>query len=277
MKLSFSTLGCPTWTIDEIIENAKNYGFQGIGIRGIQGEFDLTKLEAFNDANRAKTLEKLRNAGLTLTILKTSAKFTSPDQAEWQKNLDDAKAGIDLAQKCGSPLIRVFGGRIPEGVTREAANANVVRALKALGEYAKDKNVVVTVETHDDYSDTKIVREIMDSTDHPNVGVLWDVHHPYRACGQGMQECWDNIGKYVVHTHFKDSKVDPSEKLGYKYCLLGDGDVPNIEAMQILKDAGYDGFMTLEWEKAWHDYLPDASIGFPQFVKKMREYEAQLK
>ena len=38
MKLSFSTLGCPNWSIDEVINSAKEYGFEGIEICSINGE-----------------------------------------------------------------------------------------------------------------------------------------------------------------------------------------------------------------------------------------------
>jgi sugar phosphate isomerase/epimerase len=58
---------------------------------------------------------------------------------------------------------------------------------------------------------------------------------------------------------------------------MGDGDVPNIEALQLLKDAGYKGYLTFEWEKAWHPALPDAHVAFPDYVTKMKGYLARLK
>ena len=35
MKLSFSTLGCPEWSWNEILATAKDMGFDGIEIRGV--------------------------------------------------------------------------------------------------------------------------------------------------------------------------------------------------------------------------------------------------
>ena len=63
---------------------------------------------------------------------------------------------------------------------------------------------------------------------------------------------------------------------GFKYCFLGDGDVPVIDALRLLHAAGYDGYLTLEWEKAWQDYLPDPSEGFPQYVKQIKQYLAEI-
>lgn len=277
VKLSFSTLGCPEWSIDEVCEKAKGYGYQGVGIRGIGGEFDLTKIAAFQDADRNRVIRKFSDAGIAFVIMSTSCRFTSPDKDERAKHFQDGKDAIDIAEKMGSKMIRVFGGGISPEVRKEDAYGWVVDNFKALGDYGGPKGVTVAIETHDDFSDTGVVREIMERANHEHVGVLWDVHHPYRACGNSMQMCWDNLGKYIVHTHFKDSKLDPEQKSGFKYCLMGEGDIPNIEALQILKDNNYQGFLSLEWEKAWHPYLADPSVAFPQYASKMKEYISGLR
>ncbi len=80
-----------------------------------------------------------------------------------------------------------------------------------------------------------------------------------------------NIGKYIIHTHFKDS-MGTAESYDYK--LLGVGDIPNTEAIRLLSESGYQGFYTLEWEKRWIPSLEDAEIVIPQFAEKMREYAA---
>ena len=52
MKLSFSTLGCPAWPLDTILNRAKQYGYDGMDFRGCLDElkindinFDVTMLE----------------------------------------------------------------------------------------------------------------------------------------------------------------------------------------------------------------------------------------
>jgi fatty-acyl-CoA synthase len=276
MKLSFTTLGCPGWTIEEICRYGSQYGYQGVGIRGIQGEYDLTKVEAFSDANREGTLEKFSAAGLEIVILSTSVKFNSTDENERKRNLQDGMAHIDLAASMGVDKVRVFGGPIPDGVDRKVAHGWVVEGFKALCDHGGKRGVYVALETHDDYAETPVIREIAERVDNEHMKVLWDVHHPFRVHGETMQESWDNIGRYVVHTHFKDSYATTEEELGYRYTLMGDGDIPNLEAIRILKDGGYQGFLSLEWEKGWHDYLPDAHVAFPQFTERMKGYLAQL-
>ena len=71
--------------------------------------------------------------------------------------------------------------------------------------------------------------------------------------------------------------IYPATNLGPgRATQLGDGDVPVIDALRLLHAAGYDGYLTLEWEKAWQDYLPDPSEGFPQYVKQIKQYLAEI-
>lgn len=277
MKLSFSTLGCPEWPFEKIVEKGEEYGFEALGFRGVQGEMDLLKVPALSEKNRAATLARLARAGLAISMLLTGCRFTAADKAERRRHVEEAKRNIDLAAALGTDAIRIFGGPVAAGVKREDAHAWLVESCRELGDYAGPKQVYVALETHDDFTDTALVRDLMERTAHPWVRVLWDVHHPYRFAGESMKQAFANIGKYVVDTHFKDSFKTPTEKEGSKYCLLGEGDVPLREALQILKDAGYDRYLTLEWEKAWHPYLADASVAFPQYVKTMREYLAALR
>ena len=63
MKLSFSTLGCPNWDLDTIINQTAEIGFDGIELRGILKELDIARLPEFS--TRAKeTVAKLEDAGI---------------------------------------------------------------------------------------------------------------------------------------------------------------------------------------------------------------------
>ena len=276
MKLGFSTLGCPGWPYETIVTNAREYGFDGFEIRGVMGEMDLLKVPELQPGRRAETLRKAHDAGLEIMMLMTSCKFSSAVAAERQANIDEAKANMDLARAMGADKIRVYGGRIAPEVDRHAAYGWVVESLRTVAEYGATVGVAAAVETHDDFVDSYLVKDIVTRVDHPCVKVQWDIHHPWRLYGQTPQQCWDNFGPHVVDTHIKDSFVTDTAQDGYKYCLLGEGDVPVLDAVQVLHAGGYDGYLTLEWEKAWKDYLPEPTVGFPQYVDKMREYLTQL-
>ena len=52
MKLGFSTLGCPDWTFDQVLDNARDMGYQAIEVRGIDGEMRPGAIRVFQAENR---------------------------------------------------------------------------------------------------------------------------------------------------------------------------------------------------------------------------------
>ena len=116
------------------------------------------------------------------------------------------------------------------------------------------------------------IREnLMDKLDTDYVGILWDVNHPYMFIGEEPLETWQNIGRWIYHTHWKDSKLNSSTEFGFEPCLMGDGVLPHKHILDVLKNGGYNGFLSLEWEIRWHPDLPDPDIAFPQYINYMKE------
>jgi len=268
MKISVSTLGCPTWTLDEILARCAQYGYDAIELRGIGPDLDLTKSADFaTPAALKSTRRRIEDAGLSVSALDSSAKVSDSATAE---NRDEAKGNIDIAAALGAPFVRVFGGAILDGVDRAAAVGRAVENLVYLGDYgAAHGPVTVVLETHDAFSTGAQVLEVLKSIHHPNVGALWDLHHPYRN-GELPTETANLLGPYVRFTHVKDSRP------GGTYCLLGDGDVPIPDCLNLLRGQGYAGYVSVEWEKRWIPELDEPEIVFPQYATKLREYLAAM-
>jgi sugar phosphate isomerase/epimerase len=270
MKLSFSTLGCPDWSFDEILLRAGRYGFDGVAFRGVQGELDLTKVREFSRLSIANTRRRLKDAGLAASMVLTSASMMIPDAQELEEGLRLAEAHIDLASDLECPYVRVFGGRMVSGLSQAAAVRRTGDRLRRLGDYAAQRGVCALIETHDDWVVTPLLRRAVEAAESPSVGILWDIHHPYRIAGESISQTWDIIGPWVRFVDIKDSVTDFGARLGYRYVQVGDGDIPLESALRVLRAANYDGWLTLEWEKLWHPDLEDAAVAFPEFVARIR-------
>ena len=266
MRLSFSTLACPTASLTEILAFGRAFGFSGVGLRAVAGELDLLNLPEFAPAARALTRRRFTDAGVAPEILLTSVRLVDARSTD----LQGARAMIDLAQALGIPSIRVFGGPVPAGMALTDAEDRVVAGLRTLADSALGTGVTVLLETHDDFSDTRRAAAVMGRADHPGVGLLWDIHHPYRLAQEPVSETWARIGKWVRACDVKDSRPDATHRLGYRYTLLGDGDVSLAEAFALLKTANFNGPLSFEWEKLWHPELADAAIALPHAAQKMR-------
>lgn len=270
MKLSFSTLGCPGWSFGEIVLRASQYGYEGVAFRGLGGQLDLTKVPEFFPAARANTRRRLKEAGLATSMVLTSATMMIADAEKLEASLQLGKSHINIASDLECPYIRVFGGQRPVGISYAAAVWRAGERLHRLGDYAAQQGVHVLIETHDDWVVTLQSRRAVETANHPNVGILWDVHHPVRIAGESVVQAWANIGPWVRCVDLKDSITDFEAPLGYRYVQIGDGEIPLKDALQTLQAAGYDGWLTFEWEKLWHPNLADPSVAFPEFVVRIR-------
>jgi sugar phosphate isomerase/epimerase len=89
------------------------------------------------------------------------------------------KHHIDLATALDAPYIRVFGDRIPDIQSREKIIEQVIEGLLALARYAEGTGVQVLLESHGDFARLQNLLDVIQAVHHPQVGVLWDVHHPF--------------------------------------------------------------------------------------------------
>ncbi len=269
LPLSFTTLGCPGWTLREIVENAAKMGYDGIDFRGLLDALDITTCPEFT-SDLAATKRLLADHGIAVSGIATSARFAVVDADELEGNFEEARRNMALAAELGAPVLRVYGGKVPEGHTVETILPTLVKNLRAIGDEAEGFGITLALETHDDWTDSAVFARLMREVDHPRVRVLWDLHHPYRTNGEPAEFTYENLAPYTVSTHVKDSK--PTADGGHQYVLLGEGDVPLKAMLDLLVAGGYDGYAILEWEKRWIPALAEPEIAFPQYIEKMREW-----
>lgn len=48
------------------------------------------------------------------------------------------------------------------------------------------------------------------------------------------------------------------------------------EGLRLLNAGGYDGFVSVEWEKKWHPEIAEPEVAFPQHIHVLREYTREL-
>ena len=268
--LSFSTLGCPDWTFQQITSFAVQHGYKGIEVRGIQRQLDLTKCPEFStEENRKATLALMKEKGLRFIGLGSSANLHFPEGAEREKNLVDAKSFIDLAQQINCPYIRVFPNNFIKGQEKNTTIDLITKGLLELGDYAKEKNVSVLMESHGDVVKIEDLEKIMRSAEHTNVGLVWDISNMWTVTKESPVEAYKKLKKYIRHTHIKDAKLVDGKP---QYTLLGQGEVPIFEAIDALSKGGYKGYYSFEWEKMWHPEIAEPEIAIADYSKVMKQH-----
>jgi sugar phosphate isomerase/epimerase len=270
--IAFSTLGCPAWSWKTILENADRLGYAGIELRGVAGEMDLPKVPELSGTNLAGTKKDLAALGIVVSDLGASSRMHEKDPATRASQFDEGRRFIDLAQAMGVKYVRMFGDKIPEGEPKEEVMKRVVDGFQQMAAYAKPASVTVLIESHGDFTHSADVADILTRVGSPQFALLWDAHHSFVA-GQEKNpaDTYAKLGRWVRHTHLKDSKPEGADR---RYVLVGTGEVPVKEQVQVLAGAGYKGFYCFEWEKKWHPEIEEPEVAFPHYAKVMAEYLA---
>lgn len=267
MKLSFTTLSCPDWSWDKILDEASRLGYDGIEVRGADGEMFLPKALPFLPENIRMTAEKLRRKGLEIINLGSGVQFHDPKH--YEANIAEGKAYVDLAHSLGVPYIRIFGNRIPDPGKKEETIDLISGGIKELCRYCEGKNVRCLLETHGDFADLSNMLPVLDQVNSRCLGVLWDIEHTYKIYGADISEFFDKLWKYIKHTHIKDTKKIDNE---FKLCMVGEGDIPIGKIISKLKERGYDGYLSLEWEKKWVPSLEDPEKAIPEYINYIKRF-----
>ncbi|NLM22365.1 MAG: AMP-binding protein [Peptococcaceae bacterium] len=266
MKLAFSTLGCPDFSWPEIYSMAKDFGFDGIEIRGLGQDIIAVKAQPFTESELPQTVKKLAELRLSIPCLSSGCCLKFADKAE--ENHAEIVQYIELASKLGTPYIRVLGDLEPHP-TGEVDDNIVLDALRCLIPIAEEKGVTLLVETNGVYADTARLAKLLEDLASDNVAALWDMHHPYRFAEEKPATTVKNLGAFIKYVHIKDSVVENGT---IRYRMLGEGDLPIDEMMLALRSINYDGYVSLEWVKRWAADLESAGVVFPNFADYMSRY-----
>jgi sugar phosphate isomerase/epimerase len=267
VKLTFSTLACPTWSFPQIVGAAAAHGLEGIDLRGIGDEIDITRLPLF-DSELDATLELLASHGLSLPCLNTSVALLTPAAEHWSELLEECHRYAVLAGRVGASFLRVFGGEVPREMPCDHATLMARRRLAQLAKICAAQGCQVLVETHDDWATGGRLMELLGEFAPEEAGALWDVEHPFRA-GERPGQTAAALGRYVRHVHLKDSRRRSGKSMPR---LLGQGELPLAEVVGALRSMEYDRWVCLEMEKRWHpEDAPEPEESLPQFVQWMRE------
>jgi sugar phosphate isomerase/epimerase len=242
MKYGFMSFSCPSKTLDEMLALAQEVGADGVEPR-LNPDHAHGITLGTTPAERAEIRRKAEEAGIAYCCLATGLRFADPATVE--TNIEEAKRCIDLAADIGAPNLRVFGGRLPEGLSREDAIDVVTEALAELSEYAAVRRRTLCCETHDDWSDPVYWAEVMNRVRHRTVAINWDIFHPVMWAGHTVESAFELVKRWVEHVHFKDG-VKFGER-GKKFKLVGEGDIDLRRAIELLGSISYGGCISGEW------------------------------
>jgi sugar phosphate isomerase/epimerase len=247
----------------------RRWGYAGVELRLIDGELIDPSMSA---ADRAQVKRDL--AGLPVVAVDSSIRLTDDDSGAPLRRF------LELASDWEAPLVRVFGGALPVGPdprTRRARQARLraaARVLEASVPVARRLGVAIGVETHDDFSASSMVAELLalfdsEGADPEWVGAVWDSHHPHRM-GEQPADVYANLGRRILLAQVKDARRGGAGD--WQLVLLGEGEVPVRQMLGLLAAGGYQNWISVEWEKRWHPEIEAPEVALPQYRRVLAEW-----
>ncbi|MFQ5429597.1 MAG: sugar phosphate isomerase/epimerase family protein [Phycisphaerae bacterium] len=267
MKLAFSSVGCPAWDLATMVEKARDCGYQGIELRGLLGQMHLPLAPQLN-ANPGKIARLMREAGVELVCLSSSAAFHMRDPKEVAENQAQVREYIELAGKLECPFVRVFGAEIPRlklkflgYERREDVLTRIARALRELAPYAAAHRVTLLIENSGDFSDSQSMWYLVDAVDAPSVKCCWNPLNA-RLRNERPTISIPRLGARIGMVRVGDGKfTEAGEFRGH--ALPGQGGLELPRLVQLLKGIGYRGYLCFDWPKLWNPSLAEPDKAFP--------------
>ena len=210
MKLSFTTLGCPDWSFEKILDEARRMGFPAIEIRGLEGKMLADEIEFFKPGRQQDTKRMLKAHGVEMCAFGSSINFHDPEKLPAM--LEEGRRAIDVCQNMGIPHIRVFGDRIPEGRTADEAAQLAADGIRQLCAYADGADVDILLEVHGNFNTIEVMKSLLEKLDDPHFGIYIKENIPLnRSDREGLAACG--------YPDIKDAELKDLKKKD-KDCLL---------------------------------------------------------
>ena len=265
--IAFSTLVFPDATLAEATALGRSWGYPGVELRLLDGQLIDSSISA---AERLRVKQTIAATRLPIVSADSSIILTGQEAGP------ELRRFLELANDWESPIIRIYGGLLAEEPeTRRTQMEAAAGVLEKAIPLAERLGVAIAIETHDSFSASLVVAELLAMVQSKWVGALWDTHHPHRM-DERPAEVYEHIGSRILHVQVKDARRSAAHKGGWQLVPLGEGEVPVREIIRLLATGGYGGYISVEWEKYWHPDIEEPEIALPQHLVVLREWVKEL-
>lgn len=241
--------------IETVIEKSADLGVEGVDV--LHRQMDIAEKAPLDDAGRSYLRKLRRHAfrnGVSLVCLSIHQNFVSPDPQVLQQQVDHTIKCIEIAYELGIPCIRLNSGRwntikdfdelmkhrgeepVLEGFKDDDGFKWCIECIEKCLPKAEQCGVMLALENHWGLSRSPAGQlRIINAINSPWLGALMDT-------GNFLENPYDKLKAIAPRTIYVQAKTYYGG--GEWYTL----DLDYKRIARILMDAGYTGFVSLEYE-----------------------------
>jgi L-ribulose-5-phosphate 3-epimerase len=263
----------PKVSIETVMDKAAEIGVEGVDI--LHRQMDIPEKEPLTAEHRAYLHKLKRHAfrnGLEICCVSTHQSFVKAEPAELAENVEHTNKCVEIAYELGCPCIRINTGRwgttqdfdelmknrgiepVLPGHTEEEGFKWCIDGIERCLPKAEQCGVVLALENHWGLARTpEGLLRILNSITSPWLGGLMDT-------GNFLEAPYPKLRAIAPKTVYVQAKTYYGG--GEWYTL----DLDYKRIAKILRDAGYTGYVALEFEGKEN---PDVAV--PKSIKLLRE------
>ena len=159
------------WDVPTLIRNCTTAKLLGVELRTGHAHKVEPNLTA---AERIDVKKRFAESPVRLVSIGSAEEFHHPDPARLKKAIEATKAYIKLGHDVGASGVKVRPNDLPKGVPQEKTIEQIGKSLNTVGAFGADYGQQIRLEVHGGCAQIPIIKRIMDTADHPNVGLCWN-------------------------------------------------------------------------------------------------------
>ncbi len=236
--------------IPSFIQEAKRLGVQGVELLDFYWRDPATELPEVRAA--------LQDTGLPVGVYSVGNNFVQADEAARAAEVKKITDGVDYALQFGAKVVRVFAGNIEPDYTYEQCLLWIIAGLKEASAYAYAKGVTLALENHGKLAGrSEQVQTLLNAVASPALKANPDTGN-FLLVHQASHLAVAELATRAAMVHFKDFRVVPDNYTGAAYIgteglkfagtAIGEGEVDLPDCVQSLREAGFDGWLNIEYE-----------------------------
>ena len=265
-KLAASTLAFQGWELKDTLQCCRDNGIDAVEIRM---DFHPWSVLSLSDYTYKEIQHMMEAYGIEVSDLGTGIRMNRY-----------GKEGLEQLRRCSeiANILQCRGMRIMLGNKRKFLSDKVpgidfeglVKWLTEADDILDGFGTQIWIETHDEFATGREQRRLLDAGNFRNIRLLWDIMHPLEA-GEKPEDTLNYMGNELAHVHIKDGEPwDDPDRSSWKYTRIGEGIVPIKDIVKLIKDSGYEGYFSLEWESSWRPEIRGEGYEIPEMIRQFR-------
>lgn len=253
-QLSITQMTTFHWSLPDLVTYCKDFGFPAIGVW----------LPRLNEFGEERGIDLLLESQLAVSSVGPAGGFTGAHGHSFDDSVLDTHDALQTAAKLGADTLTVYTGP-RAGHTRGHSRRLVTSALEELADAAGELQVALALkpmapvyaEGWTFLHSLRAAADLIDECDHPALKLAFGTFHCWQE--PELAALIPQLAPLIGSVQLSDGTRQPDGEWDHR--LLGEGEIPLPEIVQLLLDADYDGFFEIDiwsrelWQSSYGDLL----------------------